>query len=175
MKFEDLGGIDEKYIANIITSCRILCSIIMMFFPVFSVMFYIMYLLFGLTDMIDGAIARKTNTASKFGAKVDTVADFVFIVVSLVKILPLLPIQSWLWIFVIAIIKMSNIISKVIFGKRFIVEHTIMNKITGLLLFLLPLTLFFIELKYSAIVVCTVATFSAIQEGHFVRIGREIA
>ena len=59
MKFEDLGGIDEKYIANIITSCRILCSIIMMFFPVFSVMFYIMYLLFGLTDMIDGAILQE--------------------------------------------------------------------------------------------------------------------
>lgn len=174
MKFEDLGGIDEKYIANIITSCRILCSIIMMFFPVFSVMFYIMYLLFGLTDMIDGAIARKTNTASKFGAKLDTVADFVFIVVSLVKILPLLPIQSWLWIFVIAIIKMSNIISEVIFGKRFIVEHTIMNKITGLLLFLLPLTRIFIDLKYSAIVLCSVATFSAIQEGHFIRIGKEM-
>ena len=174
MKFEDLGGIDEKYIANIITSCRILCSIIMMFFPVFSVMFYIMYLLFGLTDMIDGAIARKTNTASKFGAKVDTVADFVFIVVSLVKILPLLPIQSWLWIFVIAIIKMSNIISEVIFGKRFKVEHTIMNKITGLLLFLLPLTRIFIDLKYSAIVLCSVATFSAIQEGHFIRIGKEM-
>ena len=166
----------KKYIANIITSCRILCSIIMMFFPMFSVMFYIMYLLCGLTDMIDGTIARKTNTASKFGAKLDTVADFVFIVVSLVKILPVLTIQSWLWlwIIVIAIIKISNVISGVIFRKKFIVEHTIMNKITGLLLFLLPLTLNFIELKYSAIVLCFVATFSAIQEGHFIRMGKEI-
>ena len=60
----------KKHIANIITSCRILCSIIMMFFPVFSVMFYIMYLLCGLTDMIDGTIARKTNTASIAYSKV---------------------------------------------------------------------------------------------------------
>ena len=80
----------------------------------------------------------------------DTVADFVFIVVSLVKILPVLTIQMWLWlwIIVIAIIKISNVISGFIFRKRFIVEHTIMNKITGLLLFLFPLTLNFIELKY---------------------------
>lgn len=106
----------------------------------------------------------------------DTVADFVFIVVSLVKILPVLTIQMWLWlwIIVIAIIKISNVISGFIFRKRFIVEHTIMNKITGLLLFLFPLTLNFIELKYSAIVLGFVATFSAIQEGHFIRMGKEI-
>lgn len=54
----------KKHIANIITSCRILCSIIMMFFPVFSIMFYIMYLLCGLTDMIDGTIARKISIDS---------------------------------------------------------------------------------------------------------------
>ena len=80
----------------------------------------------------------------------------------------------WLWILVIAIIKIINVISGFIYKKRFIVEHTIMNKITGLLLFLLPFTLIFIELKYSAIVVCSVATFTAIQEGHFIRTGREI-
>ena len=49
-----------------------------------------------------------------------------------------------------------------------------MNKITGLLLFLLPLTLNIIEIKYSSAIVCAVATFSAVQEGHFIRIGREI-
>lgn len=35
-------------------------------------------------------------------------------------------------------------------------------------------TFHFIEIKYSAIVLCSVATFSAIQEGHFIRIGKEI-
>ena len=58
--------------------------------------------------------------------------------------------------------------------KRFIAEHTMMNKITGLLLFLLPLTLSFIELNYSALVVCSVATIAAVQEGHFIRTGQEI-
>lgn len=163
--------------ANIVTGCRILCSIWMVFSPVFSVWFYILYLLCGLTDMVDGTIARRTHTDSKFGARLDTIADFIFVVVSLAKLLPMMHIPRWLWIWilVIAIIKIINVISGFICKKKYIVEHTIMNKITGLLLFLLPLTLSVIELKYSAIVVCTVATFSAIQEGHFIRTGREIA
>ena len=64
--------------ANIITFVRILCSIAILFCPVFSVAFYSLYITAGLTDMIDGWVARKTNTVSEFGAKLDTVADFVF-------------------------------------------------------------------------------------------------
>jgi CDP-diacylglycerol--glycerol-3-phosphate 3-phosphatidyltransferase len=48
-----------------------------------------------------------------------------------------------------------------------------MNKATGALLFLLPLTLPAVPLKYTAIVVCAAATFAAIQEGHFIRTERE--
>lgn len=58
--------------------------------------------------------------------------------------------------------------------KRFVAEHTVMNKITGFLLFLLPFTLKLIRLKYSAVTVCLAATFAAIQEGHFIRTGREV-
>ena len=78
----------KKHIANLITCCRILCSILMMFFPAFSVPFYIAYLICGLSDIADGPIARKTGSACVFGARLDTVADFVFVLVSLVKILP---------------------------------------------------------------------------------------
>ena len=69
---------------------------------------------------------------------------------------------------VIAVIKVGNIIWGYVSKKQFISPHTIMNKITGLLLFLLPLTLSFVELKYSSIAVCSIATFSAIQEGVYV-------
>ena len=44
---------------------------------------------------------------------------------------------------------------------------------TGALLFGLPFTISFVDLKYSAIVVCVAATFAAIQEGHYIRVGRE--
>ena len=166
----------KKHIAHIITGCRIFGSALLLFFPVFSVQFYILYLFCGFTDMIDGTIARKTNSTSNFGSRFDTVADFIFVTVSLIKILPAiqLPKFLWIWLSVIAIIKFSNIMMGIIYKKKLISLHTIMNKITGILLFLLPLTLHFIEIKYSSVVVCSVATFSAIQEGYYIGTGREI-
>ena len=162
--------------ANIITSCRVLCSILMLFFQMTSIPFYVLYLLCGLSDVLDGIVARKTNSVSAFGAKLDTFADFIFVVILLIKIWLEMDVPLWLWIWIVTIggIKTVNVIGGFVLAKRFIVEHTILNKITGVLLFLLPLTLFWVELKYSAMVVCLVATISAIQEGCYIIKGREI-
>ena len=159
-----------KHIANIVTGCRILGSGLLLFFPAFSTAFYVIYIICGFTDMIDGTIARKTNSASELGAKIDTAADLVFVTVSLIKILPTMHIPRWLWIWgiMIAMIKIGNILWENAAEKQFIALHTMMNKITGLLLFLLPLTLSFIELKYSSVVVCSAATFAAVQEGIYI-------
>ena len=98
----------RKNTANIITGSRIVFSIVMLFFTVFSPLFFVFYLLAGFSDMIDGTIARKTNTASEFGAKLDTVADLIFVVACAVKILPSMQITVWLWIWIglIALIKL---------------------------------------------------------------------
>ncbi|MDD6798664.1 MAG: CDP-alcohol phosphatidyltransferase family protein [Clostridia bacterium] len=77
--------------ANIITGCRILCSILLLFAPAFSPTFYILYLAAGFTDMIDGTIARKTNTANEFGSGLDTIADIIFVVICIIKVLPVSP------------------------------------------------------------------------------------
>ena len=174
-KFQFAGEQMIKHIANILTGCRILGSILLLFFPVFSRAFYSIYFLCGFSDMIDGTIARKTKSTSEFGSKLDTAADLVFVTVSLIKLLPAIHIPGWLWIWgvAIAIIKFGNITWGYVSKKQFISLHTIMNKITGLLLFLLPLTLSLVELKYSSIVVCSVATFAAIQEGVCVVAGCE--
>ena len=155
-----------RYIANTVTSCRILGSVLLLFFPAFSIEFYILYIICGFSDMIDGTIARKTNSNSKLGAKLDTAADLVFVAASLIKMLPTMKLPQWLWIWgaVIAAIKIGNILWGYASKKQFISLHTTMNKITGSLLFLLPLTLSFIELKYSAVAVCSIATFAAMQE-----------
>jgi len=157
--------------ANIITSLRILCSIAILFCPAFSVAFYTLYITAGLTDIVDGWVARRTNTVSAFGSKLDTVADVIFVVVCLFKLLPVMDISLWLyvWIGVIALIKVINMVSGFVIQKQFVSVHSVMNKITGVLLFVFPLTLSFIDLKYSATAVCIFATFAAIQEGHFIR------
>ena len=160
-----------KHIANILTSCRVLGSVLLLFFPVFSLPFYILYLFCGFSDMIDGSVARKTNSNSSFGAKFDTIADFIFMIIVCYKLLPAIhiPLWEWIWIIVISVIKLSNIIWGLIRTKSLISVHSILNKITGFVLFLLPLTMQFVELKYSLSIICLIATFAAIQEGYYIK------
>ena len=164
-----------KHIANILTGGRILGGILLLFFPAFSVGFYITYLFCGVSDMVDGTIARKTNSASEFGSKLDTIADLIFVAVAMIKLLPAIHLPCWLWVWggVIAVIKIVNILWGYLSKKQFISLHTIMNKITGLLLFLFPLTISFVDLTYTATVVCAIATFSAVQEGVLVKFGQK--
>ena len=161
--------------ANTISLFRIAAGIVLLFCPAFSPAFYVFYIAAGLSDILDGFVARKTDTVSKLGAKLDTIADFVLVVVCLIKLLPVLSIPAWLyaWIGIIALIKVVNIISGFVVQRKFVAIHSVMNKATGALLFLMPLTIPAVGLKYSAIIVCAVATFAAIQEGQFIRTGRE--
>ena len=123
--------------------------------------------------MIDGTIARKTKSVSELGARLDTVADSAFVAVCFVKILPLMEFTTWLWIWIviIAAIKIGNVVWGLISNKKLVSIHTILNKVTGFILFLLPLTFSFIEQIYSS---CFMATLSAINEVYYTRIGKEV-
>lgn len=157
--------------ANIITGIRIVISAVLLFCPVFSPAFLALYMTAGITDMIDGAVARRTAAVSEFGARLDTAADMVFAAVCLWKLLPVLHVPVWLslWIAVIALIKAANIAAGYIRQKKFISVHSMINKLTGGLLFAFPLTLAFIDLRYSAALVCAAATAAAIHEGYLIR------
>ena len=163
----------KKQIANIITSSRILSSIGLLYCPVFSDSFYGLYIFCGLTDMVDGTIARKTGAASTFGAKLDTVADFLFVIASFVKLVPVIRIPVWIWVWA-AVIAMGKLVT-LVWGftqmKQMPSLHTIANKATGLCLFLLPLTMSFVEVRYTVPVVCIIATIAAIQEGYYIATG----
>ena len=156
----------KKHIANIITGSRIVFSLSLLFIPLSSAWFYALYLLCGLSDMIDGTVARRTNSATQFGARLDTLSDFVFMSVALIKFLPHLhiPVWLWIWIGIIAMIKLGNVVWGFVRTKKLISPHTILNKVAGLFLFLLPATISFIDLTYTLPIVCTVATAAAIHE-----------
>ena len=160
--------------ANAITICRMILSLSLFLCPVFSVPFWIIYVTAGATDVLDGYIARKMNITSTLGSRLDTVADFIFFAVCLIIFIPVLDIPVWLyvWVAVIAAIKVINIASAYMMHGRLMVAHTLMNKVSGFLLFILPMTFTSIELTYSSIVVCSIVTFAAVQEGHFMRTGR---
>lgn len=99
----------------------------------------------------------------------DSVADIGFVICVAIRLLPIMQIPTWLWIWagVIVTIKIINQASALIVYKRFCFPHTKANKLTGLLLFLTVPTVFWSIIPIT--VVAGIATFAAIQEGHFIR------
>ena len=166
-------------VADAVTASRILFAGFVLFCSAFSVPFYACYLLGALTDMIDGWIARKYHLQSAFGATLDTIADLVFVIAVLAKVLPALYVPKWLWIWIalIALIKLINLVSGLVLFRRLVPMHTALNKASGFLLFLLPFGVGNVSwqaLAAAAIVACATATVAAIQEGHLIRAGKEI-
>lgn len=156
----------EKMIADVITIIRIPCSILLLVLSPYSSFFAVLYVLCGATDVLDGFVARKLHKESKKGAILDSIADLFFAVSYAVKILPILAIPFWLWIWtaIIAVTKVIGIIIESKKSHRLYIEHYFGNRFTGLLLFLLPLSVCIIDVKYTAIFVCTVATGTAVKE-----------
>lgn len=153
--------------ANILTGISVLASIALLFCPVFTAAFYFIYLAAGITDVADGAVARKTNTVSEFGSRLDTAADLIFAAVCLLKLLPVLslPMYIYQWIAVIAVIKLCSIFIGYKRQKKLTAVHSAINKAAGALCFVFPFTVGAFDIKYSAAVVCTAATLAALHEG----------
>ena len=157
-------------LANGITLFRILCSLALLFCVPLSPPFYALYTAAGSSDIFDGWIARKTNTATKFGAKLDALADIVFAAVVLIKLLPILALPVWIivWVGVIALIKLVNIVIGFVRNHTLTAVHSVINKVTGALVFIVPFTLQIINIRYTAVFVCAVATVAAIMESRAV-------
>ncbi len=95
---ENSSGNDQM--ANMITCIRIVCSLALIFCPVFSEWFYVFYMLGGVSDVLDGIAARHFGKETRFGAQFDSIADILFIVIVIVKAILPFPIPTWLRIWI---------------------------------------------------------------------------
>ena len=152
--------------ANCITFSRILFSLLLLGFSPDSFPFTALYLLCGATDVLDGYVARKLRAESERGAALDSAADLVFAAVYAVKILPVLNIPLWIlyWIALIAAAKIAGILIASKKARRMSIEHSFGNKLTGLLLFFLPLSVCVVDVKYGAALACIVASGTVVKE-----------
>ena len=160
-----------KSLPNAISALRFLGAVCLLFFGVESCAFWVIYFVCGLSDMADGYLARKLGCESKTGALLDSLADLAFVICCCFKLIPVLAFPKWLWILggVIVAIKVINQLSALVMFKKFVFPHTIANKVTGVLLFVgVPLTVF-LESIVPMVIIAVVATFAAVQEGHFIR------
>ena len=160
-----------KNIANYLSISRIIMSIILAISETFSFPFYIIYIYCGISDILDGFIARKSKNESKLGARLDSASDIIFVIVAIIKILPALNLSKGIiiWTVIIALIKVTNVICAYICYKKLVLLHTTANKITGFILFITPFIIANTNSIIFEIIICSIATFAAVQEGHYIR------
>lgn len=158
-------------VPNIISASRGITALAMLFFPVFSTEFWVLYCWGGISDMIDGTIARKMNAESELGSRIDSIADLVFIICTAVLILPSvkLPLWIWFWSAAIGVIKLVGIIIGSCRQRKLAIPHSTTNKLTGILLFCLPFAIVRFDVLIPVVIVCTLATFSLLEDYFFIR------
>lgn len=166
--------------ANSITGIRIVCALMLIFCPPFSVWFYVLYGIGGISDVLDGMAARHFGKETKFGAQLDTIADIVFTAIVIIKIVCAVSAALWLilWISCIAAVKCLSMVMGFVMYKRFVSEHTVMNKLCGVLLFAIPLYIGQFPQRLTVIAVILTgcaATAAAVQEAHYIRTGKIVS
>ena len=150
---------------------RIVLCLPLLMVDAMTVPFWALYVTAGTTDMLDGILARRWGVESKFGARLDSLADFVFVLAVGYKLFPWLklPTALWMMIGVIALVKVSNALSSYVVKHKIAFLHTKANKLTGFLLFIGMMAIgqsYFIPVAW---VIACFALFAAIQEGHIIR------
>ena len=183
-----------KQIPDLLSASRIALCLPLLMVDAMTLPFWVLYVIAGTTDMLDGFLARRWGVESKFGARLDSLADFVFVIAVGYKLFPYLklPIALWMMIGLIALVKVINAISAFVVKHR--IEcmeqreppnlfgwpsrdrqrqsqflHTKANKLTGFLLFVGMMTIgqsYFVPVAW---VIAFIALFAAIQEGHLIR------
>jgi CDP-diacylglycerol--glycerol-3-phosphate 3-phosphatidyltransferase len=163
-----MGWIKIKKLANIISFTRIFAAFSVLFITPLSWWFFIIYTYCGLTDVVDGIVARKTHTESSMGAKLDSIADMALLIVVLYKLGPMLwsSVSVWIWYFTIMIglIRISAYVVGAIKFHQFASLHLISNKVTGLVLFFVPYLIIIIDINAVMVLLMIVALLSSLEE-----------
>ena len=157
-----------KQLPSIISVARIAGSLGLLFCDVTGVAYWIIYSLCGISDIVDGWLARKLKCITKTGALLDSLADICFVACCAWKLLPILDMPQWLWLWagVIVAIKIVNQISALVMYGCFQFPHTLANKITGFLLFIaVPMTF---QSIIPITIVAAIASFAAIHEHYII-------
>ena len=117
--------------------------------------------------MLDGYVARKTYTTSEIGSKLDSIADFVMMVIVSITLYQVI---EWIdfiiaWILIIGMIRIASLVVAFIKFKELAMLHTYSNKLTGFMLFISPLFIGVTGYQIVVIIaICIIATLSALEE-----------
>ena len=152
--------------ANFITLIRIGLAISLLLIKKYSPPFLILYSICGLTDILDGYVARKTKTESSFGAKLDTISDLLFCIIMFIIMSDIFLKDVICMVFIITILLIRILSVSVVLKKynKFAILHTYTNKLTGLLLFFIPFFIYLDGVNIIMYIIGVIALFSSIEE-----------
>ena len=156
-----------KRIPDLLSMSRIVLCLPLLMVDAMTFPFWALYVIAGITDMLDGFLARRWGVESKFGARLDSLADFVFVLAVGYKLFPWLKLPTALWILIgiIALVKVSNAVNSYVVEHRIEFLHTKANKLTGFLLFIGMMAIgqsYFVPIAWT---IACIALFTAIHEG----------
>lgn len=158
----------RKNIANFITFMRIPLALGMLFFPVFSVKYYLFFTLAGFTDAIDGPIARKLGTNGRLGAQIDSVADITFYLIALAKMVPYaienLNLAASIMLVTVLFLRLICYTTEIIKFRRLVSLHTYLNKATAVSMFIVIYLIPLIGISIPCMIGCTFALIAVIEE-----------
>ena len=156
--------------ANLLTISRIILSPLLLLLPPLSPFFFALYLSLALTDMLDGFVARKTGTASVFGERLDSISDLIFFLFAAIVLVPRLQISLPLYILVsfVFLLRVGNMVFSYAKRKRIILLHTALNKATGLLIFIFPFTMNYIDQNITVSLLSLLALISSLEETYLI-------
>lgn len=157
-----------KSIPNCITCVRILGAILLLILRPFTLTFYIIYGICGVTDAIDGYLARKLNAGSAAGAVLDSIADLLFYAAMLYRMIPYLwsrvPMLTWYCVGAVLVIRLAAYLAAAFKYHRFASLHTYGNKATGAGMFLLPYLVLLLNDTLVCAALCVVGGLASLEE-----------
>ena len=155
------------YLPNFITSLRIVGALCLIFTVPFSTAFFILFTFTGITDALDGFIARKTGTTSELGSKLDSAADILFYSIMVLKIIPkvvgIVWVPIWYAVGVAVAVRLASYIAAFVRFKCFSSLHTYLSKATSITIFALPYFYVTPYFNIVCIVLCTLAFFASLE------------
>ena len=101
-----------KISPNKLSFIRIIFSLLLFFTKPLSYLFFIIYLICSISDVLDGYVARKYNLVTDFGAKLDSIADMTMFLSLIIVLLPVLnfTLEIYVLILIIVILKIASAI-----------------------------------------------------------------
>ncbi len=157
-----------RAIPNILTALRLCGTVSLLFVEPISGTFFVIYTACGITDVLDGAIARAAHCTSEMGAKLDSIADLSLYTVMALRVLPMalkrLRKWVWYWFLAVVVIRVGVYLLAAFKHRRFSSLHTWLNKATGFAFFLLPYALGWNAFYPYSIAGCGIASLATAEE-----------